>query len=202
MKKWIITLLVALAWVAAHAQSDTTALVRVPTDGEVEVWVPDKEALLSGKEGSKRGDKAHKPVQKYYTFDELIEKYGSRDGFRSVVFSLKMMQMMADRVKSDDKELSNLFKVLYTIKVISTAAPNAEFEADMKTWPETRTQIERISLVEENGQWTACYLVDGGKWEVSTFVLLSYGPKEQLALYISGYFSVTDISRRASIRPK
>ena len=87
MKKWIITLLVALAWVAAHAQSDTTALVRVPPDGEVEVWVPDKEALLSGKEGSKRGDKAHKPVQKYYTFDELIEKYGSRDGFRSVVFS-------------------------------------------------------------------------------------------------------------------
>ena len=202
MKKWIITLLVALAWVAAHAQSDTTALVRVPADGEVEVWVPDKEALLSGKEGSKRGDKAHKPVQKYYTFDELIEKYGSREGFRSVVFSRKMMQMMADRVKSDDKELSNLFKGLYTIKAISTTTPSAEFETDMKTWPETRTRIERISLVEENGQWTACYLVDGGKWEISTFVLLSYGPKEQLALYISGYFSVTDISRLASIRPR
>lgn len=202
MKKWIITLLVALAWVAAHAQSDTTALVRVPTDGEVEVWVPDREALLSEKEGSKRGDKAHKPVQKYYTFDELIEKYGAREGFRSVVFSRKMMQMMADRVKGEDKELANLFKGLYTIKAISTTTPSAEFETDMKTWPETRTRIERISLVEENGQWTACYLVDGGKWEISTFVLLSYGPKEQLALYISGYFSVTDISRLASIRPK
>lgn len=202
MKKWIITLLVALAWVAAHAQSDTTALVRVPTDGEVEVWVPDREALLSEKEGSKRGDKAHKPVQKYYTFDELIEKYGAREGFRSVVFSRKMMQMMADRVKGEDKELASLFKGLYTIKAISTTTPSAEFETDMKSWPETRTRIERISLVEENGQWTACYLVDGGKWEISTFVLLSYGPKEQLALYISGYFSVTDISRLASIRPK
>ena len=202
MKKWIITLLVALAWVAAHAQSDTTALVRVPTDGAVEVWVPDREALLSEKEGSKRGDKAHKPVQKYYTFDELIEKYGAREGFRSVVFSRKMMQMMADRVKGEDKELASLFKGLYTIKAISTTTPSAEFETDMKSWPETRTRIERISLVEENGQWTACYLVDGGKWEISTFVLLSYGPKEQLALYISGYFSVTDISRLASIRPK
>lgn len=202
MKKWIITLLVAFAWVAAHAQSDTTALVRVPTDGEVEVWVPDREALLSEKEGSKRGDKAHKPVQKYYTFDELIEKYGAREGFRSVVFSRKMMQMMADRVKGEDKELASLFKGLYTIKAISTTTPSAEFETDMKSWPETRTRIERISLVEENGQWTACYLVDGGKWEISTFVLLSYGPKEQLALYISGYFSVTDISRLASIRPK
>lgn len=202
MKKWIITLLIALVWVAAQAQSDTTALVRIPTDGEVEVWVPDKEALMADKSSAKRGEKARKPVQKYYTFDELIEKYGAREGFRSVVFSRKMMQMMADRVKGEDKELANLFKGLYTIKVISTAAPNAEFEADMKTWPETRTQIERISLVEENGQWTACYLVDGGKWEVSTFVLLSYGPKEQLALYISGYFSVTDISRLASIRPR
>ncbi|MBQ2844012.1 MAG: DUF4252 domain-containing protein [Alistipes sp.] len=196
MKKWIITLLLLLGWSAAQAQSDTTGLVRVDSD-EVEVWVPDM-----ANTGSKQETKAKKRGQKYYTFDDLIEKYGSREGFRSVIFGRKMMQMMADRVKSEDRELSDLLKGIYAIKAISTSQPCPEFVADMKTWPETRIHVSLISQVEQNGQWTSCYLVDGGRWELSTFVLLSYGGKEETALLITGYFSVKDISRLASIRPK
>lgn len=196
MKTWIITLMLALGWSAAQAQSDTTGLVRVDSD-EVEVWVPDM-----ANTGSKQEAKAKKRGQKYYTFDELIEKYGSREGFRSVIFGRKMMQMMADRVKSEDRELSDLLKGIYAIKAISTSQPCPEFVADMKTWPETRIHVSLISQVEQNGQWTSCYLVDGGRWELSTFVLLSYGGKEETALLITGYFSVKDISRLASIRPK
>lgn len=199
MKKWIITLLLALGGSVAQAQSDTTGLVRVKSD-EVEVWVPDKSSMQG--ENDKQRTKEKKSSKKYYTFDELIEKYGSREGFRSVIFGRKMMQMMADRVKQEDKELSDLLKGIYAIKTISTTQPDDEFVTDMKTWPETRNQVNLISQVEENGQWTSCYLVDGGRWELSTFVLLSYGGKEQTALYIAGYFSVKDISRLASIRPK
>lgn len=196
MKKWIITLLLLLGWSAAQAQSDTTGLVRVDSD-EVEVWVPDM-----ANTGSKQEAKAKKREQRYYTFDELIEKYGSREGFRSVIFGRKMMQMMADRVKSEDRELSDLLKGIYAIKAISASQPCPEFVTDMKTWPETRIHVSLISQVEQNGQWTSCYLVDGGRWELSTFVLLSYGGKEETALLITGYFSVKDISRLASIRPK
>lgn len=196
MKKWIITLLLALGWSAAQAQSDTTGLVRVDSD-EVEVWVPDMANMAS-----KQETKAKKREQRYYTFDDLIEKYGSREGFRSVIFGRKMMQMMADRVKSEDRELSDLLKGIYAIKAISVSQPCPEFVADMKTWPETRIHVSLISQVEQNGQWTSCYLVDGGRWELSTFVLLSYGGKEETALLITGYFSVKDISRLASIRPK
>lgn len=199
MKKWIITLLLALGWSAAQAQSDTTGLVRVDSD-EVEVWVPDKAALTNS--DAKQETKAKKREQRYYTFDDLIEKYGSREGFRSVIFGRKMMQMMADRVKSEDRELSDLLKGIYAIKAISVSQPCPEFVADMKTWPETRIHVSLISQVEQNGQWTSCYLVDGGRWELSTFVLLSYGGKEETALLITGYFSVKDISRLASIRPK
>lgn len=199
MKKWIITLLLALGGSVAQAQSDTTGLVRVKSD-EVEVWVPDKNSMQG--ENDKQRTKEKKSSRKYYTFDELIEKYGSREGLRSVIFGRKMMQMMADRVKQEDKELSDLLKGIYAIKTISTTQPDDEFVTDMKTWPETRNQVNLISQVEENGQWTSCYLVDGGRWELSTFVLLSYGSKEQTALYIAGYFSVKDISRLASIRPK
>lgn len=196
MKKWIITLLLLLGWSAAQAQSDTTGLVRVDSD-EVEVWVPDM-----ANTNSKQEAKAKKREQRYYTFDDLIEKYGSREGFRSVIFGRKMMQMMADRVKSEDRELSDLLKGIYAIKAISTSQPCPEFVTDMKTWPETRIHVSLISQVEQNGQWTSCYLVDGGRWELSTFVLLSYGGKEETALLITGYFSVKDISRLASIRPK
>lgn len=185
-----------LGWSAAQAQSDTTGLVRIDSN-EVEVWVPDM-----ANTNSKQEAKAKKRGQRYYTFDELIEKYGSREGFRSVIFGRKMMQMMADRVKSEDRELSDLLKGIYAIKAISSSQPCPEFVTDMKTWPETRIHVSLISQVEQNGQWTSCYLVDGGRWELSTFVLLSYGGKEETALLITGYFSVKDISRLASIRPK
>lgn len=172
MKKWIFGVLALLIWGVASAQNQSDSTQVV------------KERRA-----------------KIYTFDELIEKYGSQEGFRSVVFGRKMMQMMADRVKHEDRELSNLLKGIHTIKTLSTTVPCPEFVEDMKRWPQSRSHISLVSEVEENGVWTSCYLVDGGRWNVSTFFLCTYGGSDEAALLITGYFSVKDISRLSAIRP-
>lgn len=173
MKKWIFGVLALLIWGVASAQNQSDSTQEV------------KERRA-----------------KIYTFDELIEKYGSQEGFRSVVFGRKMMQMMADRVKHEDRELSNLLKGIHTIKTLSTTVSCPEFVEDMKRWPQSRSHISLVSEVEENGVWTSCYLVDGGRWNVSTFFLCTYGGNDEAALLITGYFSVKDISRLSAIRPQ
>lgn len=202
MKKWIITLLLLLGWSFTMAQSDSTQLVKVEAGDEVDVWVPD--ATTMQEKSAPKKEKTRKESHKRYTFDELVKKYGSREGYRTVIFERKMMQMMAERVKDQDRELANLLKGIYAIKALSSSQYDPEFEADIKSWPESLDYVSLISQVEENGQWTSYYIIDGGRWELSAFMMVSHGKgqKEQTALLIKGYFSVKDISRLSSIQPK
>ncbi len=143
-----------------------------------------------------------RPRREYYTFDRLYEKYGSREDFTSILFGKRMMQMMSERVYDEDRELAKLLKEIRSIRILSTNRPTAEFEADARSWVETVHNVGTIAVIEERGQTTYTYLVDGGRWNTSTFVLMSFGRSEQLMLHITGYFSVKDISRLSEIRPR
>lgn len=142
------------------------------------------------------------PTRKSYTFAELYEKYATREGFTSVHYGEKMMQMMADRVQEEDKELARLLRDIRSIRVVKTTKPDAEFEADAHTCSQSTPAASLLSHLVEAGQTTDCYLIDGGKWNPSTFLMLSFGKQEQAVLSISGYFSVKDISRLSAIRPR
>lgn len=140
--------------------------------------------------------------QRYYTMQELHEKYASREGFTSVVFGKKMMRMMADRMQREDEELAELLEGIQIIRVLSTQQPNPEFERDAMTWQNTMRGIEQISHTIVDGQTTYTFLKDGDRWNESIFALFAFGEQEQVVVYIKGYFSVKDISRLSSIRPK
>lgn len=142
------------------------------------------------------------PTRKSCTFAELYEKYATREGFTSVHYGEKMMQMMADRVQEEDKELARLLRDIRSIRVVKTTKPDAEFEADARTCSQSTPAASLLSHLVEAGQTTDCYLIDGGKWNPSTFLMLSFGKQEQAVLSISGYFSVKDISRLSAIRPR
>lgn len=140
--------------------------------------------------------------QRDYTFEELCKKYGSREEFTEIVYGRKMMQMMAESVEEEDKSLAKLLGGIQTIRILSTHQPTAEFERDALSWRNT-SMAELVSKIEEGGQVTYTYL---NEWPFglseSTFVLFSFGKKEQVVIYIKGYCSVKDISRLSSIRPK
>ena len=143
-----------------------------------------------------------KPAKReLYTFDRLYEKYAAQEGVTSILFGKRMMQMMADRVRDEDRELAKLLEELRSIRVLTNAHPSAQFEADARSILKKLSGWELISQIEEHGQQIDSYLFDGGRWHPSTFLLFSFGDKEQVVLYIQGYFSVKDISRLSEIRP-
>lgn len=168
------------------------------------------EALERGEMVSIERDQADQPESKpeskpakreLYTFDRLYEKYAAQEGVTSILFGKRMMQMMADRVRDEDRELAKLLEELRSIRVLTNAHPSAQFEADARSILKKLSGWELISQIEEHGQQIESYLFDGGHWHPSTFLLFSFGDKEQVVLYIQGYFSVKDISRLSEIRP-
>ena len=209
MRRLFLTLLLALAWWAAQAQTATSA-AQSSSSGVTAEQQAALEALERGEMVSIERDQADQPESKpeskpakreLYTFDRLYEKYSAQEGVTSILFGKRMMQMMADRVRDEDRELAKLLEELRSIRVLTNAHPSAQFEADARSILKKLSGWELISQIEEHGQQIESYLFDGGHWHPSTFLLFSFGDKEQVVLYIQGYFSVKDISRLSEIRP-
>lgn len=209
MRRLFLTLLLALAWWAAQAQT-TTSAAQSSSSGVTAEQQAALEALERGERVSIERDQADQPEAKpeskpakreLYTFDRLYEKYAAQEGVTSILFGKRMMQMMADRVREEDRELAKLLEELRSIRVLTNAHPSAQFEADARSILKKLSGWELISQIEEHGQQIESYLFDGGHWHPSTFLLFSFGDKEQVVLYIQGYFSVKDISRLSEIRP-
>ena len=209
MRRLFLTLLLALAWWAAQAQTATSA-AQSSSSGVTAEQQAALEALERGEMVSIERDQADQPESKpeskpakreLYTFDRLYEKYAAQEGVTSILFGKRMMQMMADRVRDEDRELAKLLEELRSIRVLTNAHPSAQFEADARSILKKLSGWELISQIEEHGQQIESYLFDGGHWHPSTFLLFSFGDKEQVVLYIQGYFSVKDISRLSEIRP-
>ncbi len=202
MKRWIIVALLVLGCTVAHAQNKR------------EFTPAEQQEMLEQLERGERVDLSaygDKPAQatpekkrRYCsTITELYDRYAAEEGFSSVIYGKRMMEMMADRVRSEDKELARLLEGIRSIRVISTQQPNPDFETDTRWWIDvTFKEEEHLSHVVEQGQTTDAYLCDGGRYNQSTFVLVSFGEREQVVLRITGYFSVRDISRLSSIRPR
>ena len=194
--------LLVLGCTAAHAQT------------EKEFTADEQQAMLEQLErgervdlsavGERRTAPAPEKKRRYCsTMTELYDRYASQEGFSSVVYGKRMMEMMADRVRREDKELAKLLEGIRSIRVLSTKAPHADFELDTRWWTDhTFVEEQQLSHVIERGQTTDTYLIDGGRYNQSTFVLVSFGEREQVVLRITGYFSVKDISRLSSIRPR
>lgn len=196
MKQLVITLILLSAWWAAHAQQVKDPAVTAEQLAMLERLERGEAVNLSSDVPSTKRE------QHYYDMTELGEKYAAREGFTSVVFGRRMMRMMAERIDKEDKELARLLDDIQTIRILSTKGENGEFEADARSLLKRMGRWELISHIERAGQVTDTYLVDGGRRNQSTFLLLSFGVEEQVVLYIQGYFSVKDISRLSAIRPR
>lgn len=157
--------------------------------------------LLFGAIAAAAADRTDKPTQRYYTFEELCDKYAAREGYTCIRFGRKMMRMMSDRVEADDRELARLLDDLHEIRALTTTCPDEAFLRDAATVQLT-AHYTLVSSLSEEGRTTECCLIDGGRRHPSHFLLFSHGPDEAVVLDIVGYFDVKDISRLSSIRPR
>lgn len=203
MKRWMMIWLLVAFGSVAQAQEKKREFTPAEQQAMLEQLERGEQVDFAAV-GEKRTASAPDKKRRYCsTMTELYDRYGTQEGFSSVIYGKRMMEMMADRVRGEDKELAKLLEGIRSIRIISTQRPHADFELDTRWWIDhTFVEDQQLSHVVEEGQTTDTYLVDGGRYNQSTFVLVSFGAREQVVLHIMGYFSVKDISRLSSIRPR
>lgn len=133
-------------------------------------------------------------------FGKLFAHYSGREGYTSMELGEKMMKMMSRRARDEDKALADLLDGIRSIRIVAAKHPNEQFVSDLLEIAGSG-KYKLILSQTEGEQNSRFYFIDGGRFGYSEFLMVVYGPKEQVAVDIYGVFDVKDISRLSAIRP-
>ena len=131
---------------------------------------------------------------------KFFDRYSDASGFTSVQLERKMMRMMSRQAaEQGDKKLAELLDGIQYIRIVALdSGDGAQFLADAD--PDAR--FELVMSGTEQGQTTKFYLREAEFNLNSELLMLTYGPRETVAVNIYGNFDLKQVSRLSSIRPR
>lgn len=136
---------------------------------------------------------------------KFFDRYSDASGFTSVQLERKMMRMMSRQAaEQGDKKLAELLDGIQYIRIVALdSGDGAQFLADAEQLaadPDAR--FELVMSGTEQGQTTKFYLREA-EFNLNTeLLMLTYGPRETVAVNIYGNFDLKQVSRLSSIRPR
>ena len=135
---------------------------------------------------------------------KFFDRYSDASGFTSVQLERKMMRMMSRQAaEQGDKKLAELLDGIQYIRIVALSGDGAQFLADAEQLaadPDAR--FELVMSGTEQGQTTKFYLREAEFNLNSELLMLTYGPRETVAVNIYGNFDLKQVSRLSSIRPR
>ena len=136
---------------------------------------------------------------------KFFDRYSDASGFTSVQLERKMMRMMSRQAaEQGDKKLAELLDEIQYIRIVALdSGDGAQFLADAEQLaadPDAR--FELVMSGTEQGQTTKFYLREAEFNLNSELLMLTYGPRETVAVNIYGNFDLKQVSRLSSIRPR
>lgn len=136
---------------------------------------------------------------------KFFDRYSDASGFTSVQLERKMMRMMSRQAaEQGDKKLAELLDGIQYIRIVALdSGDEAQFLADAEQLaadPDAR--FELVMSGTEEGQTTKFYLREAEFYTYSELLMLTYGPRETVAVNIYGNFDLKQVSRLSSIRPR
>ena len=136
---------------------------------------------------------------------KFFDRYSDASGFTSVQFERKMMRMMSRQAaEQGDKKLAELLDGIQYIRIVARdSGDGAQFLADaeqLASDPDAR--FELVMSGTEEGQTTKFYLREAEFYPYSELLMLTYGPRETVAVNIYGNFDLKQVSRLSTIRPR
>lgn len=136
---------------------------------------------------------------------KFFDRYSDASGFTSVQLERKMMRMMSRQAaEQGDKKLAELLDGIQYIRIVALdCGDGAQFLADAEQLaadPDAR--FELVMSGTEQGQTTKFYLREAEFNLNSELLMLTYGPRETVAVNIYGNFDLKQVSRLSSIRPR
>lgn len=135
----------------------------------------------------------------------FFDRYSKAEGFSCVQLERKMMRMMSRQAADKgDEALARLLDGIESIRIIALDGGDpAEFLQDAKELVDHAGYRFQLVMSESaEGQMTRFYLRNAVPPGYSELLMLTYGPKETVAVNIYGMFDLKQVSRLSTIRPK
>ena len=136
---------------------------------------------------------------------KFFDRYSKAEGFSSVQLERKMMRMMSRQAaEKGDANLAELLDGIHYIRIVTVDGGDcATFLKDAEALASDPVfKFQLVMSESSGGQTTRFYLREAEFYSYSELLMLTYGPKETVAVNIYGLFDLKQVSRLSTIRPK
>ena len=132
--------------------------------------------------------------------DGFFDSHSGKQGYQSIIYGKRMLDMMKDGASSDVKSLLDRIRI---IRIISCGKPDDQIVALARKDVRNSGEYEIISQINENGNLSEFYISEeGGKTDDISFVMVASSSQGSAVMEIIGRFDVKDISRLSVIGQK
>ena len=132
--------------------------------------------------------------------NDFFEDHSGAQGYQTIIYGKRMLDMMKDGASPDVKSLLNRIS---SIRIISTKKPEDRIVGLSREDVMDSMEYETISQINENGNRSEFYISE--EWVDNTgvsFVMIVSGPQGSAVMEIIGDFDVKDISKLSVIGQK
>ena len=135
----------------------------------------------------------------------FFDRYSKTEGYASVQLERKMMRMMSRQAaEKGDAKLAELLDGIHYIRIVTVDGGDcATFLKDAEALASDPVfKFQLVMSESSGGQTTRFYLREAEFYSYSELLMLTYGPKETVAVNIYGLFDLKQVSRLSRIRPR
>ncbi len=132
--------------------------------------------------------------------DGFFDSHSGRQGYQTVIYGKRMLEMMKDGASSDVKALLDRIRI---IRIVSCSSADDSIISVARRDVKLCSKYEIISQINENGSLSEFYISEGeGKLKDVSFVMIASSPQGSAVMEIIGKFDIKDISRLSVIGQK
>ena len=136
------------------------------------------------------------PLAMSAQISSFFERYNGQEGYQSIVYGKRMLDMMKDNAST---EVKSLLDKIGSIRIISCDRPDDHIVAIARRNADN-DDYEIISQIKENGSSSYFYIREKGR--KSNFLMIVSGSQGSAVMEIVGEFDVKDISKLSVIGQK
>lgn len=132
--------------------------------------------------------------------DDFFERHSGRQGYQTVIYGKKMLEIMKDGASSDVKALLDRIRI---IRIVSCSSTDDSIISVARRDVKGCGRYEVISQINENGSLSEFYISEEeGKSKEVSFVMIASSSQGSAVMEIVGKFDIKDISRLSVIGQK
>ena len=132
--------------------------------------------------------------------DGFFDSHSEKQGYQTVIYGKKMLEMMKDGASSDVKALLDRIRI---IRIVSCCSADDSIISAARSDVKGCGRYEIISQINENARLSEFYISEEvGKSKDVSFVMIASSSQGSAVMEIIGKFDIKDISRLSVIGQK